>query len=141
MITIEQITPELTWRLRRDALYPGQKLFEMEMEEDSDGIHFGAFTDDRLAGVVSLFQNGQDFQFRKLAIDPSLQGMRIGSALLEYITAYTQENGGTRIWCNARVSASGFYLKANFIQTGKLFIKKGVDYEMMEKAITPILNH
>jgi len=118
-------------------LYPGQKMFEMEMEEDADGIHFGAFKDDKLAGVVSLFQKGTDFQFRKLAVDPSVQNMRIGSSLLEYITRYSRENGGTRIWCNARLSAIGFYLKADFIQTGKLFLKKGIDYEVMEKAITP----
>lgn len=136
-MSIEQITPELTWRLRRDVLYPGQKMFEMEMEEDADGIHFGAFKDDKLAGVVSLFQKGTDFQFRKLAVDPSVQNMRIGSSLLEYITRYSRENGGTRIWCNARLSAIGFYLKADFKQTGKLFSKKGVDYEVMEKAITP----
>jgi GNAT superfamily N-acetyltransferase len=134
---IEQITPQLTWRLRRDVLYPGQKMFEMEMEEDADGIHFGAFKDDKLAGVVSLFQKGADFQFRKLAVDPSVQNMGIGSSLLEYITLYSRENGGTRIWCNARLTAIKFYLKADFIQTGKLFLKKGIDYQVMEKAIIP----
>jgi len=136
-MNIEQITPELTWRLRRDVLYPGQKMFEMEMDEDADGIHFGAFKDDKLVGVVSLFQKETDFQFRKLAVDPSVQNMGIGSSLLKYITTHAQQNGGTRIWCNARLSAIGFYLKADFIQTGKLFSKKGVDYEVMEKAITP----
>lgn len=136
-MSIEQITPQLTWRLRRDVLYPGQKMFEMEMEEDADGIHFGAFKDDKLSGVVSLFQKGTDFQFRKLAVDPAVQNMGIGSSLLEYITLYSRENSGTRIWCNARLTAIEFYLKADFIQTGKLFLKKGIDYEVMEKAIIP----
>src|SRR5471030_284849 len=102
---IEQITPELTWRLRRDVLYPNQKIFEMELDEDKDGIHFGAFKDDKLAGVVSLFQKGTDFQFRKLAVDPSTQKMRVGNNLLQNITTYAKRNGGTRIWCNARTSA------------------------------------
>jgi GNAT superfamily N-acetyltransferase len=137
MIHIEQITPELTWRLRRDVLYLGQKMFEMEMEEDTDGIHFGAFKDDKLVGVVSLFQEGPDFQFRKLAVDPSVQKMGIGNNLLQYITKHAEENGGTRIWCNARLSAIGFYLKADFLQTGKLFSKNGYDYEVMEKIIQP----
>ena len=132
---IEQITPELTWRLRRDVLYPNQKIFEMEMDEDAGGIHFGAFKDDKLAGVVSLFQKETDFQFRKLAVDPSVQKMGIGNSLLNYITDYARENNATRIWCNARFTAIGFYLKAGFIQTGNLFSKNGYDYEIMEKFV------
>jgi len=137
MLSIEQITPELTWRLRRDVLYPGKKMFEMEMEEDNNGIHFGAFKDDKLAGVVSLFQHGNDFQFRKLAVMPSMQKIGIGNNLLQYITAYVRENDGTRIWCNARLTAVGFYLKSDFLQTGKLFSKNGYGYEVMEKELKP----
>jgi len=133
---IEQITPELTWRLRRDVLYPNQKIFEMEMDEDKEGIHFGAFKDDKLAGVVSLFQKGTDFQFRKLAVDPSVQKTGVGSSLLNYITQHAIDNGAARIWCNARSTATGFYLKAGFIQTGKLFSKNEYDYEVMEKNLT-----
>lgn len=141
MISIEQITPELTWRLRRDVLYPNQKLFEMEMEEDTYGIHFGAFNDVKLVGVVSLFQNGHDFQFRKLAVDLTFQKMGIGNRLLNYITDYAQESGGTRMWCNARVIAIGFYLKADFLQTGKLFSKNGYNYEVLEKELKPAAFH
>ncbi len=124
---IEQITPELTQRgLRRDVLYPSQKIFEMEMEEDTYGIHFGAFNDVKLVGVVSLFQKGHDFQFRKLAVDPAFQKMGIGNSLLKYITDYAQENGGTRIWCNARVTAIGFYLKGLFFTNRQTVFKKRI---------------
>jgi GNAT superfamily N-acetyltransferase len=135
MISIEQIRPELTWRLRRDVLYPGQKLFEMELEEDRDGTHFGAFKDNKLVAVVSLFQKGDDFQFRKLAVDPEVQKIGVGTALLNYITNYAADNGGKRIWCNARNTAFGFYLKAGFKLTGHQFSRNGFDYEIMEKAI------
>jgi len=108
----------------------------MEMDEDADGIHFGAFTNDKLAGVVSLFQKETDFQFRKLAVDPAVQKVGIGSSLLSYITRHAIDNGAARIWCNARSTAIGFYLKAGFIQTGTLFSKNGYDYEIMEKDLT-----
>ena len=140
-IKVEQLTPYLTHKLRRDVLYPDMKIFEMEMEEDADGIHFGAFYENKLVGVVSLFNKGESFQFRKLAIESEYQHKRIGSSLLTYITGYAQQNGGTIIWCNARSSAIGFYLKANFIQTGKLFNKNGIDYEILEKAIIPSSIH
>lgn len=111
----------------------------MEMPEDVDGIHFGAFTDNKLAGVVSLFQKGTSFQFRKLAVDAAMQKAGIGSSLLAYITKYTEENGGTRIWCNARTDAIGFYLKLEFVETEDVFSKNGIDYVIMEKMLTPPL--
>ena len=138
MVSIEQIRPEHTWQLRRDVLYPGKMKREMEMPEDIDGIHFGAFTDTKLAGVVSLFQNGASFQFRKLAVDASMQKTGVGKSLLAYITKYAEENGGTRLWCNARTDAIGFYLKLGFAETGDVFSKNRIDYVIMEKTITPL---
>lgn len=132
---IEQIRPELTWRLRQKVLYPQQKLYEMEMEEDNDGLHFAAFKDNSIVVVISLFQRGDDFQFRKFAVDESLQNMGIGSYMLKYISDFVVLNGGRRIWCNARISAINFYLKAGFKQTGQIFSKNGFDYEIVEKLI------
>jgi phosphoribosylformimino-5-aminoimidazole carboxamide ribotide isomerase len=135
MISIEQIRPELTWRLRQRVLYPAQQLNDMGMDEDNDGLHFAAFKDNLIVGVVSLFPKGDDFQFRKFAIDDSVQGMGIGRQMLDHISDFAVLNGGKRIWCNARVSAIGFYLKAGFTHTGQLFSKNGFDYEILEKVL------
>jgi predicted GNAT family N-acyltransferase len=140
MISIEQIRPEHTWQLRRDILYPGMMKHEMEMEEDADGIHFGAFKDNKLVGVVSLFQHGPDNQFRKLAVDAAMQKTGIGSSLLMCIIKYIEDDDGTRIWCNARTNAMDFYLKLGFTKTAETFSKNGIDYEIMQKMITPLLN-
>jgi GNAT superfamily N-acetyltransferase len=136
MLQIEQIRPELTWRLRQKVLYPAKKMYEMEMEADDEGYHFGAFEDNVLVGVVSLFQKGKDFQFRKFAVDEAMQHKGIGTMLLDYITTFAITGGAERIWCNARLSAIGFYSKAGFSQTGEIFSKNGFDYEMMEKSIS-----
>jgi GNAT superfamily N-acetyltransferase len=135
MLQIEQIRPELTWRLRREVLYPESAMYEMEMDEDNYGYHFGAFRDNDLVGVVSLFQDGADFQFRKFAVAEYAQGTGIGRTLLNYIMDFAVAEGAQRIWCNARVSAIGFYLQFGFEGTGKLFSKNGFDYEVMEKII------
>lgn len=136
-ISIEQIRPELTWRLRQRVLYPESKLYEMEMEEDNDGYHFAAFKDNYIIAVVSLFNKGNDWQFRKFAVDETVQNMGIGSAVLERITDFALTNGGIRLWCNARLSAINFYLKAGFSHTGNLFSKNGFDYEILEKELIP----
>jgi GNAT superfamily N-acetyltransferase len=134
-VHIEQITPELTWRLRHSELYPNGTIYDMGMPEDEDGIHFGAFLDHQLVGVVSLFQHGADFQFRKFAVDRTLQRTGIGRQLLQYITERAVEGGATRLWCNARDTATGFYAKAGFTETGEPFSKNGFNYIVMEKAV------
>ena len=134
-VHIEQIRPELTWKLRQQVLYPAQKLYEMELAEDEGGWHFGAFKDDALVGVVSLFSVDDIFQFRKLAIADAVQKMGIGSSLLSYITGFSKSEGAEMLWCNARTTAINFYLKAGFVQTGNVFSKNGFDYEIMQKAI------
>ena len=135
MIHIEQITPQLTWQLRRDVLYPGSYLHDMEMDEDLQGYHFGAFTVTQLIGVVSLFPLGESWQFRKFAIDPAFQSQGIGKQLLNHITHFAKTEGAKRLWCNARLSAIGFYKKSGFEQTGQTFSKNGIDYEILEKAL------
>ena len=136
MIHIEQITPELTLRLRRDVLYPDADIVDMEMAIDRQGIHFGAFVDNKLVGVISLFREGHIFQFRKFAVDPAFQNKGIGTALLNYITEFAVEDGGLKLWCNARLNATGFYLKNGFVQTDRLFSKNGYDYVIMQKQLT-----
>lgn len=135
MLQIEQIRPELTWRLRRDILYPDEPLYQMEIEEDNHGYHFGAFADNKLLAVVSVFPKGDDFQFRKFAVVAEAQGQGVGKALLKYITDFVSSEGGSRIWCNARLSAIGFYTKYGFRQTGDTFSRNGFDYEIMEKLL------
>jgi phosphoribosylformimino-5-aminoimidazole carboxamide ribotide isomerase len=132
---IEQIRPELTWKLRNKVLYPDQKLYEMGLEEDNDGLHFAAFEDNVIIAVISLFQRAEDYQFRKFAVDDAWQGRGIGAMVLNHVTDFVKLNGGKRLWCNARVSAIGFYIKAGFMHTGRLFTKNGFDYEILEKSI------
>ena len=133
---IEQIRPELTWRLRQEVLYPSEPLYAMKMDEDSHGLHFGAFYNERLVSVVSLFQSGNSFQFRKFAVLPNMQGKGVGNALLQYIINFAKAQGGQRIWCNARSTAVKFYQKAGFVTTGQTFAKQGFDYEIFELLLT-----
>jgi GNAT superfamily N-acetyltransferase len=135
---IEQIRPELTWRLRREVLYPAEPLSAMKMDEDTYGVHFGGFYSNQLVCIVSLFNKGTDFQFRKFAVLPIMQGKGVGKKLLQYITDFARNQGGERIWCNARSTAVKFYQKAGFITTGQTFSKNGFDYEIYEKTLNGV---
>ncbi|MGV8879471.1 MAG: GNAT family N-acetyltransferase [Sphingobacteriaceae bacterium] len=135
-IHIEQITPRLTWKLRQEVLYPNSEMEAMHIPEDESGVHFGAFKDNALIGVVSLFQNADHFQFRKFAITPSQQKRGYGSIILEYVTAFAQQEGAVKLWCNARVNAIDFYVGAGFIKTGNCFFKNGFEYEIVQKFVS-----
>jgi predicted GNAT family N-acyltransferase len=134
-ITIEQIRPELTWKLRREILYPEQTIHEMKMDEDNDGYHFAAFRNNYIVAVVSLFKRDNSWQFRKFAVAASVQSMGIGSKLLQYITDFAISEGGTKLWCNARLTAIPFYIKHAFVQTGEHFSKNGFNYEILQKDL------
>ena len=135
-IESEQITPALTWQLRRDVLYPGQYLHDMEMPEDEDGQHFGAFVNNALVGVVSVFAHTDgSVQFRKLAVAASHQAHGIGSALMEQVNQWALTAKAHKLWCNARLNATGFYTKLGFSFYGEAFSKNGVDFIIMQRAL------
>jgi GNAT superfamily N-acetyltransferase len=110
----------------------------MKMDEDTYGVHFGGFYSNQLVCIVSLFNKGTDSQFRKFAVLPNMQGKGVGKKLLQYITDFARNQGGERIWCNARSTAVEFYQKAGFITTGQTFSKNGFDYEIYEKTLNGV---
>jgi len=132
IIQIEQIRYELTWRIRRDAMYPNADYDVVKLPEDPNGLHFGLYADDQLSSVVSLFDDAGIYQFRKFATLPKAQAKGYGSLLLNHIISYARERAATKIWCNARLSALGFYSKLGFIPKDEPFVKNDIDFVMME---------
>jgi GNAT superfamily N-acetyltransferase len=132
---IEQITPQLTWTLRQEILYPNSTVAEMHMEEDDTGLHFGGFIDNQLIGVVSLFERDNSFQFRKFAIRKAYQKKGFGTEMLIYLENHVKQSGAGILWCNARITAADFYIRSGFVRTGNLFSKNGFDYEVLVKEL------
>ena len=134
-IDVEQIQPALTWKLRREILYPQQKKHEMDFDTDLDDTHFGAFLGDYLVAVVSVANNNNNFQLREFAIDPGAQSADPAGALIENITDYAKKREGTHLWTDASVEQIPFYAKYGFMQTGRYYSRHGVSYEIVEKPI------
>ncbi|MNK24631.1 ribosomal-protein-alanine N-acetyltransferase [compost metagenome] len=129
---IEQIFPALTWRIRQLAMYPEKEITDMELAGDFDAMHFGLYHQYELTGVVSLFIDGTTAQFRKMAVLPSDQGKGFGLQLLQYLVDYCREQGIKNLWCNARVSAIGFYKKIGFETVGEPYERNQLAYIKME---------
>lgn len=134
-ITISQIAPEDTLDIRQIVLWPSLRREELMLKEDADGTHFGASFDGALVAVISLFETPEGIRFRKFATLPQWQGKGVGTQLLQHSIQWARSTGGQRIWCDARVSAAGFYAGLGFARKGDVFEKSGVSYTVMSKAL------
>ena len=129
---IEQIRFDLTWHIRHEVMYPDLPFEAIKLDNDPDGLHFGLYTDDQLTVVVSLFKVGEAYQFRKFATRVGAQGKGYGTLLLKHIIGYVKDIGAEKLWCNARVSAIGFYSKFGFKETDQRSWSNGIDFVIME---------
>ena len=128
----QQIEAAITWPLRQEVMWPDQPMSYVRLPHDEEGIHFGGFIDHQLITVCSLFINGNEAQFRKLAVKQAFQGKGLGTRMLHHVFRYAQQQGVRRIWCNARYTKRHFYDRFNMRETNKTFQKGGIDYVIME---------
>ena len=133
LIQIEQIFPSLTWKIRHEVMYPELPLDSVKLADDFEGIHFGLYLEHKLTGVVSIFNEGDVYQFRKLAILSDAQKSGLGTQLMDHILDFCKIQKASKLWCNARVNAKEFYYKFGFHETEKTFFKDGYDFVVMEK--------
>lgn len=129
---IREIKAEDTWPLRSSVMWPDRPLDYVKLENDGEGLHFGAFEGNTLTSVVSLFISQNQAQFRKLATDISSQGKGLASTLIKYVFNYSKQKQVQRIWCNARKDKRQFYHKFGMKETNQTFTKGGIDYIIME---------
>jgi Predicted acyltransferase len=135
MISIRETPLEDVLEIRQAVMYPEEAIGFVKLEEDPSGFHFGLYDDERLVSVVSLFENGTEVQFRKFATLTELQGRGYGSQLMSFIMRWAAEHKKTRIWCNARKSATEIYKKFGMRHTGESWIRYGIDFVKMEKYL------
>ena len=125
------IAPSHTYLLRHEVLWPDKPLDHVKLENDAAGYHYGAFFDDQLVAVVSLFVDGDEARFRKFATAPAYQRQGIGSALLRYTVAEARRLGARRLWCDARQDSAAFYARFGLQPEGAVFYKDSIPYLRM----------
>lgn len=69
---------------------------------------------------------GHAWQLRAMATDPSVRGKGLGRLLVEAAVAHVTDQGRDLIWCNARISAAGFYSRLGFTGVTGEFAVSGV---------------
>lgn len=132
---IRAISPQDTWPIRHQVMWPDRPLEYIKLAEDEQGLHFGLFVREKLVSVVSLFVKGDSAQFRKFATLESEQGKGYGSQLLRQVLQEAQNQGALWIWCNARVPKTRFYAKFGLQATKTTFTKGEIDYIVLQKTL------
>lgn len=138
MIDIRAITPEQTYFLRHSVLWPDKPLDYVKIDEDHDGYHYGAFINDELVSVISLFVRPGNTslgstepvqaRFRKFATRPDWQRKGVGSGLLNHVIMEARRLGATTLWCDARLEAAHFYRRFAMEPVSEVFYKGPIPY-------------
>jgi len=100
----------------------------LDHDDDPGTRHFGAFEGPRLVGVATFFAEPcpvrpgpRAWRLRGMATLADRQGHGAGSRLVAKGVETAKAADAALMWCNARVSARGFYEKLGFAAIGDEF--------------------
>jgi len=136
-VDIRQIGWRETIPVRHRVLWPNKHETFCHVAEDEMGIHFGAFVNDILVCVASIYIDGNRARLRKYATEFKFQGLGIGSAVLNNVITYLITLNIDYFWCDARESAFSFYQRFGMTKEGVRFYKAEVPYFKMAMNISP----
>jgi len=106
-----------------------------KVEGDETAMHYGVFIEEKLVSVASVYREGRVVRLRKFATLVEFQGQGIGSRLITHIILELKKLDAETFWCDARLSAAGFYEKFGMERQGFEFFKSGVSYIKMELSL------
>ena len=133
-VEVIKINFDDTYVIRHEVMWPDRELDCIKLEFDPEGLHYGVQVDGILVSVISLFISDRDqsAQFRKFATLKTYQGQGYGGILLSKLIEDSKERKIKRLWCNARLDATGLYEKYGLKKTDQTFNKGGQSYVIME---------
>ncbi|WP_339838052.1 GNAT family N-acetyltransferase [uncultured Flavobacterium sp.] len=144
MITIKEIDKKNTYPVRHLVLRKGKPIETCYFEDDEKDStrHFGVIIDEKVVGVVSLFEQknenfneNKQYQIRGMAVLDEYQQKGYGKLLIQKVETYCLNLKADTIWFNARENAKSFYQKMNYTTSGKPFDIKniGLHYIMFKR--------
>ena len=113
--------------LRHEILRPHQPIEACiyPCDDAPDSFHVGAFLNDQLVGVATIFRepfpdepNPNAWRLRGMTTLPQVRRMGYGASLVRACIAHVAAHNGDLIWCNGRTSALSFYRALGFREHG-----------------------
>jgi GNAT superfamily N-acetyltransferase len=123
-MVIECISADLTRSIRHQVLWqhkPSLDVCVLDTDNVIDAFHLGVRFESELISVGSFFPQThhhfyQDnvYRLRAMATLPNFHGRGSGRALIEFALQLLRERNANLLWCDARLSAVGFYQRLGF---------------------------
>ena len=132
---VKQIDAKDTLSLRSEILRDNLETSKCYFDHDDDDntFHLGAYVNNKLASVASFYlekhpdiEGEYHYRLRGMATLEKYQGQGLSRALLRTAFPMIKKNNVFLVWCNARVSAIGFYEKVGFEIKSEKFDIAGV---------------
>ena len=79
--------------------------------------------------------NRNQWRIRGMAVDEAFRGQRVGIKLVDQVILDLKSKKAESVWCNARVSALGFYEKMGFKKEGELFEITGIGPHFIARLV------
>jgi len=104
-------------------------------DHEPTAAHFAAYLgnrDSHVIGVASIYVEPEPAggpgrrRLRGMAVEDEHRRTGAGAALIARVRDYIGHNGGGVIWCNARVTAQGFYERVGFVTAGDVWEEPGI---------------
>ncbi|MDP4587834.1 MAG: GNAT family N-acetyltransferase [Flavobacteriales bacterium] len=124
MMIVKQIRSEETRAVLHRVLWPHieqEKDCVIDIDEREDAIHLGAYLDQKLVAVCSLFEmhsskieDKKQYRLRAMASLPEVRGSGAGKMIVQEALRLVESKGMDVLWCDARKVALGFYEKLGF---------------------------
>ncbi len=130
IVDVEDILP-----FRQAMLWPDKPISHVKVAGDEDAIHICLRSNGEIVAAGTFFRSGETAQLRKLAVSPQCRGQGIGKALVSFGVDHLAKLGITRLWCDARVTAVGFYEALEFEVDADVYLKSGVAYRAASRAL------
>ncbi len=144
--TVEEVPVDVVLPLRAAVLRGGGPA-GMPGDDDPATVHLAARSPDgEVIGVARLSPAPcpwraarSPWQLRGMATAPDARGTGVGRVLLDGCLAVVAQRGGDLLWCDARVTAAGFYERMGLTVVTGEYDKPGVGPHVgMVKELVPL---
>jgi len=130
-VRVERVAADVGLPLRQRVLRPHQSLDELRSPTDDhpDTGTYVAVIGGEVVCTASVRREPPPWapgetsawRLRGMATDPAWRGKGIGARVLDAVVRHVRDRGGGLLWCNARVPAVRFYVRAGFRARGEEF--------------------
>jgi len=119
----------------------GLEFTEKQLAAESNSIHVVGKIAGEVVATCLLVDRGEGrFQMRQVAVEGDFQRKGYGLQMIKFIEEQIKSQGGTHVFCHARVTVQAFYDRLGYHTVGEQFEEVTIQHIHMEKQL-PIEAH